>query len=71
MSSDMQIATEMAKRKTQESEKAPNKKKLVFSLLPLSHICVCMQYMLYQTVSVSSICFLRIKVVFLLSRGRI
>ncbi len=63
MSSDTQIATMMAKRKTQESEKAPQK--LVFTLPQLSHICVCMQDLLYQTVTFVSVCFLRIKVVFL------
>lgn len=52
MSSDMQIATVMARRKAQESEKAPSQKnKLAFTLLLLSHICVCVQYMLYQTLS--------------------
>lgn len=51
MSSDTQIATMMAK--TQESGRATKKKKmkLVFTLLPLSHICVCMLYMLFKTLS--------------------
>lgn len=71
MSSDMQISTMMAKRENQDSEKAQKKKKISIQSVPaVSHLCLHAIYcMLHQTVKIFSICFLRIKVVSLLSRG--
>lgn len=40
MSSDMQIATVMAKRKTQESENAQHKKICIHSTAAVSHLCL-------------------------------
>ena len=77
MSSDMQIATMMARLRRAWEPKQKKKKKLVFTRLLLSHICVCMLYMLFKTLSFfvvvsfffHSICFLRIPEVFLLGGG--
>lgn len=65
MSSDMHIATMMAKRKTQESEEA--KKNISFQCLP--HVCLQSAASDSEGFFSPSVCFLRITEVFLLTQG--